>query len=131
MIEFGQNITAVTRRFHDAVNAERVRRIAAGTDITVTGYGPVALQGRLEDQASLQGLAFTASLRLSQGDFTTTTNFLDRNNALHQLTPAQMLETWQKGAAFIEQVYAASWAIKELDAFTTDPSDDALWVNLA
>ena len=114
--------------FRDAVNAKRLIVIAAGTDVEITGYGTVALQGRPEDQTSLQGLAFGAQLRLSLGDSTTLMDFLDRENVLHQLLPMQMLELWQKGAAFVSAIYARSWAIKEMDPASTDIDDPELWV---
>lgn len=113
--------------FRDAVNAKRLEVITAGTDVLVTGYGLVALQGRPEDQTSLQGLAFGAQLRLGLGDSATLMTFLDRNNVLHQLAPMQMLELWQKGAAFISAIYARSWVIKEMDPLMTDINDPALW----
>lgn len=113
--------------FRAAVNAKRLQVITAGTDVNITGHGIVALQGRPEDQTSLQGLAFGAQLRLSMGDSTTLMDFLDRNNVPHQLVPMQMLELWQKGAAFISAVYARSWVIKEMDPETTDLEDSALW----
>ncbi len=50
----------------------------------------------------------------------------DRENVLHQLVPMQMLELWQKGAAFVSAVYARSWAIKEMDPSSTDVEDPAL-----
>ena len=116
------------RAYRDDVNAKRLTVISAGTTVTVTGCGLIALQCRPEDQATLQGLAFGAQLRVSSGDITTLTEFLDRDNVLHQLDPMQVLELWQKGAAFISAVYAASWRIKEMDPLTTDTSDPALWV---
>lgn len=115
------------RAFQDKVNAKRAKVIAAGTDVNVTGHGSVALQGRPEDQTSLQGLAFGAQLRLSMGDNTTLMVFLDRANVLHQLTPMQMIELWQKGAAFVSAIYARSWAIKEMDPAIADVSDPSLW----
>lgn len=118
---------AYVRAFRDAVNVKRLKVITAGTDVDLTGYGIVALQGRPEDQTSLQGLAFRAQLRINAGDSTTLIDFMDRNNVSHQLTPAQMLELWQKGAAFISAIYARSWEIKEMNPETTDPDDNALW----
>lgn len=115
------------RDFRNAVNNRRSRLIEAGVVIDVTGYGPVALQGRPEDQTSLQGLAFGAQLRLGMGDSTTLTNFLDRNNVQHQLLPMQILEIWQKGAAFVSAIYARSWAIKAMDPTSTNIDDPALW----
>ena len=117
----------LVRLFRDAVNVKRLSVITAGTDVEITGHGPVALQGRPEDQAGLQGLAFGAQLRLSMGDSTTLMDFMDRNNVSHQLTPAQMLELWQEGAAFISAIYARSWVIKDMDPATTDADDPQLW----
>lgn len=114
--------------FRAAVNNKRLEVIKNGTDVDITGHGSVALQGRPEDQTSLQGLAFGAQLRLGMGDSTTLMDFLDRENVLHQLVPMQMLELWQKGAAFVSAMYARSWAIKEMDPNNTDIEDPALWV---
>ena len=118
----------LVRAFRDAVNAKRMEVITSGTSVLIMGHGPVALQGRPQDQTSLQGLAFGAQLRLGMGDSTTLMDFLDRENVLHQLVPMQMLELWQKGAAFVSAVYARSWAIKEMDPSSTDVEDPALWV---
>ena len=53
----------------DDVNAERTRRIEAGTDISLPGYAMlVALQGREKDQISLLGLKDVAKDRLDAGD---------------------------------------------------------------
>lgn len=117
----------LVRSFRDAVNLKRLAVITAGTDVAITGHGTVALQGRPEDQTSLQGLAFGAQLRLGMGDSTTLMDFLDRENVLHQLQPVQMLELWQKGAAFVSAMYARSWVIKEMDPTTTDLNDVTLW----
>ena len=128
MISFGQNTAAIDRRFRDAINARRAELIAAGTYVAVTGYGTVALQGRPEDQQSIQGLAFAAQMRLGAGDAFSKTKFLDRNNVEHSLTPMQILEVWQKGAMFISQVYEKSWRLKEMDPEVTDPKDVKNWV---
>jgi len=114
--------------FRDLVNVKRLEVITAGADVEITGHGTVALQGRPEDQTSLQGLAFGAQLRLSMGDSTTLMDFLDRENVLHQLVPMQMLELWQKGTAFVSAVYARSWEIKEMNPETTDVDDPKLWL---
>lgn len=60
----------------------------------------MALQARPEDQTSLQGLAFTAQLRLGTGDSTTLMDF-DQGEHRHQLTLMQMIDWWQQGAAFV------------------------------
>lgn len=112
----------------EAVNAERDRRIIAGTDITVTGVvGVVALQGRDVDQRNMLGLVQAASLRLAQGDTTTVIKFRDRNNVDHDLVPAQVIEMWSIGAAWLSATIAASWAIKALDPIPQDYAADARW----
>jgi hypothetical protein len=121
------NLEPTILAFRTAVNAKRLQIISAGIDVSITGYGIVALQGRPEDQTSLQGLAFGAQLRLAMGDSTTKMEFLDRENVLHELTPAQMLELWQKGAGFVSAIYAKSWIIKEMNPMTTDYNEPALW----
>lgn len=110
------------------VNDERARRLTAGTTVTVTGHGPVALSGRDEDARNLQGLAFAAQLRLSQGDTAHQTTFRDAGNVDHVLTPAQVLEMWSLGSAWIEQVYAASWALKDTQGgIPADYANDGNW----
>lgn len=110
------------------VNAERARRLVAGTTVTVTGNGPVALSGRDEDTRNLQGLAFAAQLRLADGNNTHQTTFRDAENVDHVLTPAQVLEMWSLGSAWIEQVYAASWALKDASGgIPADYANDGYW----
>ena len=112
----------------DDVNDERARRLVAGTTVTVTGNGPVALSGRDEDTRNLQGLAFAAQLRLADGNTTHQTTFRDAENVDHVLTPAQVLEMWSLGSAWIEQVYAASWALKDASGgIPADYANDGYW----
>ena len=120
----------IVRTFRDAVNVKRARLLAGGTDVDVTGYGVVALQGRLEDQTLIQGLAFGAQLRLSLGDLVTQMPFLDRQNVAHLLTPQQMIEVWHKGAAFVSAVYEQSWVIKGMDPVLTDLEDANVWLKV-
>jgi hypothetical protein len=122
------NLEPATLAFRLAVNEKRAAVMLAGTDVTVAGYGTVALQGRPEDQISVQGLAFGAQLRIAMGAGEIPMDFLDRNNTIHQLLPAQLLDVWQQGATFLSAIYARSWAIKEMDPLTTDINDPALWV---
>jgi hypothetical protein len=123
-----EEIAAEHERMRVGVNDERARRLVAGTNVSVTGHGPVALSGRDEDTRNLQGLAFAAQLRLSQGDTTHQTTFRDAGNVDHVLTPAQVLEMWSLGSAWIEQVYAASWALKDTQGgIPADYADDGYW----
>ena len=127
MITFGQNQTKMKKRSNAAINAKRAEVIIAGTDVEVTGYGVVALQGRPEDQSTLQGLAFAAQIQLSVSNVTPI-DFLDRNNDLHSLSPQQMIEVWSKGAAYMSAIYQLSWNIKKMNPPPADINDSALWV---
>lgn len=108
------------------VNRERDRRIEEGTVITVDGYGDVALSGREKDTVNLQGLAFGARLMLDQGDTTTITPFRDRDDVVHQLTPMQILEVWQKGSAYVSRMYQVAWAMKD-GGIPVDYAEDHHW----
>ena len=106
-----------------AVNAERQRRILAGTVID-----GVHVTGRDEDALNLTNLALVAQLRIAGGDMTTPTVFRDGNNVDHELTPPQVLSLWQQSAAYVSALYAASWAIKAMDPMPEDVTADALWL---
>lgn len=109
------------------VNAERDRRVSAGTTVTIDGYGPVPLQGRDQDQTNLLGLVTAANLRIASGDTATLTKFRDVENVDHMLTPPQIVEMWSKGSAWISAVYDASWTIKAMNPIPTDYADDSRW----
>lgn len=102
--------------------------IEVGVTINVTGIAaPVYVQGRDKDTRNVQGLVTAATLRLSSGDTTTLTDFRDGNNVTHQLVPAQVVEMWQKSAAYVSAVYAASWNIKDASSIASDFQTDARW----
>lgn len=107
---------------NEDVNAERDRRIIAGK--TING---VAVTGRDEDARNLTNLALAAQLRIASADTTTTTTFRDGNNIDHDLTPAEMLALWQGSAAYVSDLYAASWVIKALDPIPFDYAADERW----
>lgn len=111
----------------DAVNAERERRILAGTAVPVLGIGEIPVQGRDEDTRNLQGLGMAALARLMVGDSGTVTAFRDASNVMHNLTPPQVLDLWRKSAAYVEQVYQASWTIKAMTPIPVDFADDSYW----
>lgn len=95
------------------VNIERDRRVLAGTTLSVTGYGtPIDLQGGDRDQMVLLALAALAEKKIALGDLSTI-QFRDRENVNHDLTPAQIIELWLLGTAWVQQVYAAAWTLKD------------------
>lgn len=111
----------------DDVNAERERRILAGTTVTVPGIGSIPVQGRDEDARNLQALGFAASLRIGAGDAATLTTFRDAENFDHDLTPPQILALWQGAADYVSAVYQASWALKEMAPIPADYSNPSYW----
>lgn len=122
-------LSQIVAAFRDRVTAERTRRIIEGAMFDVPGLAvQVALQGRPEDQTTLGNLAQAAILRTINGDTTTLTPFMDRDNTLHTLVPGQVIALWSQGAAYVTQIYKVSWIIKEMDPITTDPTADALWI---
>lgn len=112
---------------HAHINAERDRRILSGTTVTIAGVGDIPLQGGAEHERNLQGLAFAAQMRVASGDTETITVFRDGDNQNHNLTPLQVLALWQGGAAYISQLYQASWALKALDPIPQDYRNDSYW----
>ena len=106
----------------DDVNRERQRRVIAGKIID-----GVYVTGRDEDARNLTNLALAAQLRISQGDTTTLTTFRDGDNVDHDLTPPQVLSLWQQSAAYVSDLYTASWAIKAMDPLPEDVTADELW----
>lgn len=109
------------------VNAERARRVAAGTIINVSGYGAVALEGRVEDRVNLSGLKDVAKEMIETGDTTTTRQFRDRDNVDHDLTAPQIVELWRKGVMWTEAIYQKSWVLKSMDPIPRDYTDEGYW----
>lgn len=113
---------------NDDVTAYAEELIEDGVTIKITGLSePVYVQGRDKDSRNVQGLVTAAQLRIGAGDTTTITEFRDGSNVMHDLTPPQVVELWQKSAAYVSAVYGASWAIKDGDTISADFRDDERW----
>lgn len=104
------------------VNLERQRRIAVGKVID-----GVHVTGSDEDARNLMSLALGAQMRLAAGDTETVTTFRDGGNFDHDLTPAQLLSLWQQSAAYVSDLYAASWALKAMEPIPADYANDSYW----
>lgn len=109
------------------IDKERDRRVVAGVVVTVAGYGDVALQGRDMDMRNLHGLATAAQLRLAAGAGAYVTTFRDRENEMHDLTQAQVIDLWSQGAAFVSSVFQSAWALKDGQSIPADYTDDGYW----
>lgn len=126
MPNFGQNRAKLQRLFDDAVNAERDRRMAEGTDVHIDGYGWVALQGRPQDQTSLHALVTTARLMMDI-ERMDKIDFRDRNNTDHRLRPPQVISLFMQGSAYIQSVHAAGKALKDAHDPFIYLTEDAHW----
>ena len=112
----------------DDVNAERDRRLAAGTTVEVDGLGMMALQGRDRDQTNMLGLKDAARDLRDAGVTDAVMVFRDADDVSHDLTPAQMIDMVSEGMAWFSATYQASWAIKALNPIPEDYRDDRWWV---
>ena len=110
------------------VNAERTRRVLAGTTISLDGGLDIPLRGDVTTTSNLQGLAFAAQLNIAAGDGATVTSFRDAENIIHELTQPQILELWAGAAAYVSEVFAASWVLKDdYDPIPADFASDIYW----
>jgi len=126
MPSIGINPKAKEREFSSFVNFEREERWARGTDVNITGYGWVCLQGRLEDRDSLAGLSQAADTALRLG-LEKTYYFIDRENFLHILTASQVMELFLKGSDFISAIHFDSVVLKAQPDMSVDVQNDAYW----
>lgn len=113
----------------EQITAERERRIELGTTVTIEagGLGDLPLQGRDQDMIDYMALERAAQKLISDGITEPSIVFRDGANVEHLLTPAQMIEAYEKGAAWVQAVYQASWALKDADPIPTSFADDAHW----
>lgn len=110
------------------VDAERDRRLAAGTVVAVSGYGDIAVQGRVQDAVNYLALESKAAKLELQGVTDPVLPFRDRDNVMHTLTPAQVVELIEAGVTHAQSVYAAAWALKDdAGGIPQDYTDDGYW----
>jgi hypothetical protein len=117
---------------HEAINAERDRRINAGVTVSVTGYGDIPVQGREEDRINTLALKDTARDLIAAGITDPIVPFRDADNVLHMLTPAQTAELADKGKTAAASIYQVAWAMKDGTApfeagIPDDITDDQWW----
>lgn len=95
------------------VNVERDRRIAAGTIITVAGYGDIPVTGSKDDKDVFLARRIRAREAETGGVTDPVFVFRDRSNNIHHLTPSQMVELCDKGIDWIEAMMIRSWEMKD------------------
>ncbi|MBY5974949.1 DUF4376 domain-containing protein [Ferrimonas balearica] len=112
----------------DQVNAERDRRVAQGLTVVLADGTQVPILGDTTTKTNLQGLTVSAQLRIAAGEGAMVTSFRDRENVMHDLTQAQVLELWSASMDFVSEVFAASWALKDdFEAIPADYTKDSYW----
>lgn len=109
------------------INAERDRRVAVGSTFDVTGVGKIPVAGDPITSRNMQGLAVSAQLRIGQGQADVITKYRDEDNVVHDLNQYQVIELWSKAAAYVEAVFQASWALKEMPTIPDDFAKDKYW----
>jgi hypothetical protein len=115
-----------------AVNKERDRRIAAGTTISVSGYGVIPMTGTDRDMTLITAMLIRARDAHADGAASASMVLRDRDNVIHNLTPLQMLELTSKGMQWVEDTMTVSWAMKDGTApfeggIPLDFTDDGYW----
>jgi len=111
----------------DQVNQERSRRLREGKAISVTGYGDIPVQGRDQDQITILALEASAKDMKASGVTSAVFPFRDRDNGNHMLTPDQVIELMSKAKQFAQQIYVASWALKDMAEIPEDYTDNRWW----
>lgn len=111
----------------DKINEERRRRLEAGSEITVTGYGDIPVQGRGEDQITILALEASAKDMKAAGITTASIPFRDRDNGSHMLTPDQTIDLMSKAKQYAQQIYVASWTLKDMEEVPGDYALDKWW----
>lgn len=111
----------------EQVNAERERRLDAGTVISVAGYGDIPVEGRLKDQIAYLGVLSAARDAASGGGQPANLKFRDRDNVMHSLTPAQMVALMTAARSYAQRIYEASWILKDQTPIPQDYQSDTYW----
>jgi len=96
------------------INAERERRLAAGSSFTVAGVvDPIPLQGRPFDQTVYLALLTRAGGLKSAGVTAPSLTLRDGADTIHELTPDQMIDLVSQSMTWFESVMKTSWAMKD------------------
>ncbi len=138
-IDYSQIVTAADKAAAEqaarlaGVNAERTRRLAGGTAFAVPGItDPIPLTGRPFDQSVYLSLLVSAQGYKAAGVTDPIQTVRAGDDVIHKLTPDQMIALVSQAMAWVEDVMARSWEMKDrAGAYTAgipaDYADDAHW----
>lgn len=104
------------------INKERMRRINVGAILN-----GVYVRGGEEDTRNLLTLALAAQLRIATGDLESTITYRDGLNTDHLLSPMGVINLWKASAAYVSDLYQASWLLKAYNPIPTNVSEDSYW----
>lgn len=129
---WGYEVTVTVGPSGSAVNAERDRRILAGSVFAVPGVGPVPLLGRPQDQSVYLALLFRAQAYRAALVTAPALTIRDAANTNHVLTADQMIVLVTSAMNWFEAVMKVSWAMKDrtapfLEGIPADFADDRYW----
>ncbi len=110
-----------------AVDMERDRRVALGTVVTLSDAQTFTVQTRnADDFRNISGLA-TSALALKAAGQNPVIQFRDADNINRDLTTDLTIELGLQVAAFVQTIYAKSWAVKAMTPIPLDFISDSYW----
>ncbi len=127
IITADDKVALVQARRRDALHAYRDQLIAEGSTVSVTGIGDVPVIGTPFDQNVMLSLLQRGAARVEANITTADMIYRDAANTIHHLTGAQAVELAEAGMLWVEQVMAASWAIKDAGPIPEDFTDPSYW----
>lgn len=113
------SLPKVLERKNDEVNAVREKKIAAGIPYQFPdGLGTIQTRDTV-DIRNIQTNVITAMILQAAGEINPVMAFRDMEDALHAMTPAQMVQMGLYTAQVGQMIYAASWQLKATAAGMT------------
>lgn len=109
------------------VDEERGARLKKGLVVSVDGYGDVAVRGGSNELATLTSLALRAFILSSRGKPPASFVYRDRDNIVHDLSPDQVIDLWERASGFAEDAFKASWKIKDQPEIPDNVRKDSQW----
>ena len=112
----------------DQVDVERIRRVIAGTVITIDGVGDIPVTGKDSDQLALLALKDSARDLKAAGITDAVLPYRDADNVTHMLTADQMITLVDTGKSWVQTIFTKSWAIKAMDPIPSDyATNESYW----
>lgn len=128
-IQFDGSKVVVTRPvLPSMIDAERDRRIASGAPVTIGGNTFTVQTRDDRDFRNINGLASKGIVLLMASDTTTTVSFRDAHNVSRDLNAQALVSMAEQVAAYVQGIYAKSWALKAMSPIPADYASDGRWL---